>query len=123
MAQLEYTINSKGPVAVVTLKGMLSENTGTIVEKIKVELTSLQEISHWIIYVKDLTDVRMMAHRDFVHILSAMRSTQTKKTVVKISGMSPKLCEYLKQYGLIRDHELGGDLKTTLSTILQYKVA
>jgi hypothetical protein len=115
MAQLEYSINSKGPVAIVTLKGVLNENTGETVKKMKEELLELKGISHWIINVKDLSDVRMVAHRDFVHNL--------RKTVVKISGLNSKLNEYLKQYGLIRDHELGGDLKVTLSTILQYKVA
>jgi anti-anti-sigma regulatory factor len=123
MAQLEYSINSKGPVAIVTLKGVLNENTGETVKKMKEELLELKGISHWIINVKDLSDVRMVAHRDFVHILTSVRSNHLRKTVVKISGLNSKLNEYLKQYGLIRDHELGGDLKVTLSTILQYKVA
>ena len=72
--------------------------------------------------LKDLSEVKMISHRDFVSILTAIRSTQQRKTIVKISGPSSKLVEYLKQYGLIRDHELGGDLKSTLSTILQYKI-
>ncbi|GEM_PF-6679481 len=123
MAQLEYSIKSQGPVAIITLKGMLSEHTGDIVTEIKEELSQLETISHWVLNIKDLTDVRMAAHRDFVNILNLIRSTQTRKTIVKIAGMSSKLHEYLANYGLIREKELGGDLKTTLSTILQYEVS
>lgn len=123
MAELEYSINSKGPVAIVSLKGVLNENTSEISKKIKDELSELKTISHWIINVKDLSEVTMVAHRDFVHILNSIRSNHLRKTVLKISGLSPKLTEYLRQYGLVRDHEVGGDLKVTLSTILQYKVA
>jgi len=122
MAQLEYSINSKPPVAIVTLKGALTESTGDVVQKMKEELLEHKDISHWIVNLKDLSEVKMISHRDFVSILTAIRSTQQRKTIVKISGPSSKLVEYLKQYGLIRDHELGGDLKSTLSTILQYKI-
>ncbi len=123
MAQLEFSINSKEPVAIITLKGSLTEATATEVQRIRTEIEEHKNISYWGINLKDLSEIKMVAHRDFVSILNLTRGSNDKKTIVKISGLNSKLVEYLKQYGLVRDHEIGGDLKTTLSTILQYKIA
>jgi len=108
---LQYSINEKNHMLVVTFTGELSSSCLDQLESCRKEILSKKGIKNVVLYFQQVPTVST----DVIPFLTLLqRNIRAKPSEIRLCGLKPVIREKLLKTGVIRGLEIAEDLKSAL---------